>query len=127
MIWLLEAVVLAVHDEEIAERGGAEGVRDRGLLSSALARPQNKASYGDPSVFDLAAAYASGIIWNHPFIDGNKRTGFLAAYIFLDRNGWEMVAPEADAVDAVLALARKEMDEAGFVAWLKENSVDRSE
>ena len=127
MIWLLEAIVLAVHDEEIAERGGAEGVRDGGLLSSALARPQNKASYGDPSVFDLAAAYASGIIWNHPFIDGNKRAGFLAAYIFLDRNGWEMVAPEADAVDAVLALARKEMDEAGFAAWLKENSVSRSE
>jgi death-on-curing protein len=127
MIWLLEAIVLAVHDEEIAERGGAEGVRDGGLLSSALAHPQNKASYGDPSVFDLAAAYASGIIWNHPFIDGNKRAGFLAAYIFLDRNGWEMVAPEADAVDAVLALARKEMDEAGFAAWLKENSVSRSE
>ena len=127
MIWLLEAIVLAVHDDEIAERGGAEGVRDGGLLSSALARPQNKASYGDPSVFDLAAAYASGIIWNHPFIDGNKRAGFLAAYIFLDRNGWEMVAPEADAVDAVLALARKEMDEAGFAAWLKENSVSRSE
>ncbi len=122
--WLLEAVVIAVHDEQIAEHGGAQGLRDAGLLSSARAR--HKASYGDPSVFDLAAACASGIIWDHPFIDGNERTGFLAACVFLDLNGWELAAPEANAVAAVLALARKEIDEAGFAAWLRENSVSRS-
>ena len=77
--WLVEGVVIAVHAEQIAEHGGSNGLRDGGLLSSALARPQNIAGYGTPTVFDLAAAYAFGIVQNHPFIDGNKRTGFLAA------------------------------------------------
>jgi death on curing protein len=124
--WPLEGVVSAIHDELIAEHGGSPGVRDVGLLSSALARPQNQAAYGEPSVFDLAAAYAFGLIRNHPFVDGNKRTGFLAAYIFLDLNGWELRATEADAVAAVLALAAGEMDEAGFSEWVKTNSSVRS-
>ena len=80
--WLIEGVVIAVHGELIAEHGGSPGIRDAGLLASALARPQNRAAYGEPSVFDLAAAYAFGIIGNHPFVDGNKRTGFPAAYVF---------------------------------------------
>jgi len=92
-------------------------------LSSALARPQNQTAYGKPSVFDLAAAYAFGLIQNHPFVDGNKRVGFLAAYIFLELNGWELMASEAEAVAVVLALARGEMDEAGFSDWLKDNSL----
>jgi death on curing protein len=124
--WLLNGVVLALHDEQLAEHGGSPGVRDVGLLSSALARPQNQVAYGDPSVFDLAAAYAFGIIRNHPFMDGNKRTGFLAAYVFLDLNGWELMAHEDEAVAAVLALAAGEIQEAGFSEWLKTNSIVHS-
>ena len=121
--WLREDVVIAMHGEQIAEHGGSPGIRDAGLLSSALARPQNQVAYGKPSVFNLAAAYAFGVIQNHPFVDGNKRTGFLAAYVFLDLNGWELVASEAEAVSAVMALATGEMDEAGFSDWLKDNSL----
>ena len=121
--WLLSEVVVALHDEQLAEHGGSLGVRDAGLLSSALARPQNQAAYGDPSVFDLAAAYAYGIIRNHPFVDGNKRTGFLTAYVFLDMNGWELIAPEDEAVASVLALVTGEIEESGFSCWLKINSV----
>jgi death on curing protein len=120
--WLLESVIRAMQGEQIAEHGGGMGVRDSGLLASALARPKNKADYENPSVFDLAAAYAFGIIKNHPFIDGNKRTGFLAAYAFLKINGWHLVASETDAVLAVLALARGEMDEPAFSAWLERHS-----
>lgn len=124
--WLKEEVLIAVHDEQLAEHGGAEGVRDSGLLSSALARPKNLTEYERPSAFELAAAYAVGIVKNHPFVDGNKRTGFLAAYMFLALNGWELEAPEANAAAAVLALAAGEIDEAQFSAWLKENSVSIS-
>jgi death on curing protein len=124
--WLLNGVVLALHDEQLAEHGGSPGVRDAGLLSSALARPQNQLAYGNPSLFDLAAAYAFGIIRNHPFVDGNKRTGFLAAYVFLDLNGIELTAPEDEAVAAVMALAAGEMQETGFSEWLKTNSTVHS-
>jgi death on curing protein len=120
--WLREDVVIAMHDEQIAEHGGSSGLRDAGLLVSALARPQNQAVYGEPSAFDLAAAYAFGITMNHPFVDGNKRTGFLAAYVFLHRNGWELIASEVEAVEAVLALAIGEIDEAGLSNWLKDHS-----
>lgn len=126
--WILDEVILAIHDEQIAEHGGNSGIRDTGLLSSALTRPKQQAHYGDgPSVFDLAAAYAFGIIRNHPFIDGNKRTGFLAAYVFLNGNGWRLNAPEAEAFQAVQALAAGEMDESCFSDWLKKNSVVRDE
>jgi death-on-curing protein len=126
--WLREDVVIAMHGEQIAEHGGSPGVRDTGLLSSALARPQNQVAYGKPSVFDLAAAYTFGVIQNHPFVDGNKRAGFLAAYVFLDLNGWELVASEAEAVSAVMALATGEMDEVGFSDWHrgKDNSLTRT-
>ena len=125
--WLLEGVVIAMHGEQIAEHGGSLGIRDAGLLSSALARPQNQAVYSESSVFDLAAAYAFGIIRNHPFVDGNKRTGFLAAYVFLDLNGWQLMASEVEAVTAALALAASEMNEAGFADWLKTKPVIRVE
>jgi death-on-curing protein len=121
--WLKDEVLLAVHDEQLAEHGGAEGLRDAGLLSSALARPKNLARYEKPSAFDLAAAYAAGIIRNHPFVDGNKRTGFLAAYLFLALNGWELDVPEADAAAVVLDLAAGKTDEVQFSVWLKQNSV----
>ena len=121
--WLKEEVLIAVHDEQLVEHGGAEGVRDSGLLSSALARPKNLDGYEMPSVFDLAAAYATGIVRDHPFVDGNKRTGFLAAYMFLALNGWELDAPEANAAAVILELAAGKVDEAQFSVWLKENSV----
>ena len=121
--WLMEGVVVAVHGEQIAEHGGSPGIRDAGLLASALARPQNQAAYGRPTVFDLAAAYAFGIIQNHPFGDGNKRTAFLAAYVFLDLNGQQLMSSEAEAVAAILALTTGEMNESGFSDWLKNNSV----
>ncbi len=125
--WLLDGVVIAIHDEQIAEHGGRLGILNADLLSSALARPQHQANYGEPSVFDLAAAYAYGIIRNHPFMDGNKRTGFLAAYVFLNINGWELMSSEAEAVHAVLSLAAGEMDEPCFSNWLKNKSVIRAE
>ena len=124
--WLLDEVVIAIHDEQIAVHAGGLGIRDAGLLSSALARPKHKADYGDPSVFDLAAAYAYGIIRNHPFVDGNKRTGFLVAYVFLNINGWELRSSEVEAVNAVLNLAAGEMDEPFFSDWLKNKAVIRA-
>ncbi len=124
--WLLDEVVIAIHDEQIAVHGGSLGIRDSGLLSSALARPKHKANYGDPSVFDLAAAYAYGIIRNHPFVDGNKRTGFLVAYVFLHINGWDLRSREVEAVNAVLDLAAGEKDEPFFSEWLKNKSVIRT-
>ena len=124
--WLLDEVVIAIHVEQISVHGGSLGIRDSGLLYSALARPKHKANYGDPSVFDLAAAYAYGIIRNHPFVDGNKRTGFLVAYVFLHINGWELRSIEVEAVNAVLDLAAGEMDEPFFSEWLKNKSVIRT-
>ena len=87
-IWLNKAVVIAVHEVQLAEHGGGAGVRDQNLLESALARPENLAAYGEPDAIDLAAAYGFGISRNHAFIDGNKRTGFVAAVMFLRLNGW---------------------------------------
>ena len=121
--WLRPDVVIAIHDEQIAAHGGHPGIRDLALLLSALARPKNRAAYQTSSVFDLSAAYAAGIILNHPFVDGNKRTGFLAAYVFLILNGWALTASEAEAVDAVLALAVKDIDETAFSKWLKDRAI----
>lgn len=120
-IWVERTAVLLLHDESIALHGGASGVRDIGLLESALARPQNLHAYGEGDAAALAAAYAFGIIKNHPFIDGNKRTGFLAAVLFLEANGARFVASEADTVMRTLALAAGEIDEAEFAKWLREN------
>lgn len=118
-VWVLASVVHAMHDAQLAEHGGAAGVRDPGLLESALARPRNLHSCGESEPRALAAAYASGIVRNHPFVDGNKRAAFLTAYIFLRLNGFELVADEAAAAAAVLALASGEASEAGFAAWLR--------
>ena len=128
MTWrrLLDQVVIAIHDEQIAVHGGIPGIRDDGLLSSALARPKHKADYGDPIVFDVAAAYAYSIIRDHPFVDGNKRTGFLVAYVFLSINGWDLRSSEVEAVNVVIDLAAGEMDEPSFSDWLKNKSVIRA-
>ncbi len=117
--WIDPAVVLAVHEEQLAEHGGAAGVRDVGLLDSALARPRNLAHYGEPDVCELAAAYAFGLARNHPFIDGNKRSAFVATELFLMLNGWRLTASDADCVLVMLNLAAGELDEAPFADWLR--------
>ncbi|MDE0444515.1 MAG: type II toxin-antitoxin system death-on-curing family toxin [Gammaproteobacteria bacterium] len=120
--WLSQAAVLAMHERLLAEHGGTAGIRDPGLLDSALARPRQHHAYGDPDPFDMAAAYAAGIIRNHPFVDGNKRTGFMSAYVFLALNGVRTTAAEVDVVRVVTLLAANEIDEAAFAAWLRDNS-----
>ena len=123
-VWLLRSAVLAVHGQMIAEFGGTAGLRDEGLLDSALARPLNLFGYEDCQDLErLAAAYASGIIQNHPFIDGNKRTGFMAAYMFLGRNGLALVADEVSATTMTQALAASEIAEDEYATWLSQNTV----
>lgn len=119
--WIDEAVVWAIHEAQLAEHGGSAGVRDAGLLHSALARPQNLAAYGSPDIADCAAAYGFGIARNHPFIDGNKRTAFVCAELFIELNGATLSANDADCVTTMLALAAGEIEEAAFAAWLRTN------
>jgi death-on-curing protein len=121
-VWLRKDVLLAVHERLLAEHGGSVGIRDEGLLESALGRPQNLFAYGKPTLFDLASAYACGVIKNHPFVDGNKRTGFMAAYLFLGRNGYEFEAAEGDVVIKTLAVAAGEINEQRYAKWLESNS-----
>ncbi len=124
-IWLEAGVLRAVHDEQLAEHGGAAGVRDNGLFESALARPRQLASYGDPDLADLAAAYGYGLAKNHPFVDGNKRTAFVAVELFIDCNGHALVADDADCVVTMLAVAAGTMDEAQFADWIRQHTVPR--
>lgn len=124
-VWIDRAVLLAVHDEQLAEHGGALGTRDMGLFESAIARPQQMAHYGKPDAAELAAAYAVGISRNHPFVDGNKRTAFVAAELFLALNGLELKADDAACVMTMLAVAAGRMDEATFVRWLRDHSAPR--
>lgn len=119
--WLDLEAIMVMHDEQLAEHGGAPGVRDLGLLDSALARPRNAWSNGQEDLVALGALYASALMRNHPFVDGNKRTGFLAAYSFLYVNGLEIVADEAEVIVQCLSLAASEIDDAEFAAWLREN------
>ena len=124
-IWLDADVLRAVHEEQLAEHGGAAGTRDDGLFESALARPENLVAYGAPDAADLAAAYGFGIARNHPFIDGNKRTAFVAVELFLDLNGFDLTARDADCVLTMLAVAAGQMDEATFARWLRQHSQPR--
>ena len=121
-VWLSRQLILAIHDEQLAEHGGAIGVRDEGLLDSALARPLNRAGYGEPDTAELAALYAIAIARNHPFVDGNKRTAFAALFTFLALNGMVFEPPEVDAAMAVLQLASGEMDDEEFTAWVRANT-----
>jgi death-on-curing protein len=120
--WIGREECLALHDMMLSQYGGLPGLRDASLLESALARAPHLLSYGKPTLCDLAASYACGIIKDHPFNDGNKRTGFMLAAGFLELNGMEFHATEADAVLRTLALAAGEMSEAHYAAWLRENS-----
>ena len=120
--WFTREECLALHDLILSQYGGIVGVRDENLLESALARPRQRFAYGRPHPAEVAAAYAAGIIKNHPFLDGNKRTGFMLAGGFLERNGLFFFATEADAVIRTLALAAGEMTESAYAEWLGENS-----
>jgi death on curing protein len=119
--WILKETVLALQERLLSEFGGLSGLRDAGLLDSALARPSQLFAYGKPDLFELAAAYAFGLIRNHPFLDGNKRIGFTTAIVFLETNGYSFSASEADATIKTLALAAREIDETAYSDWLKEN------
>ena len=120
--WLAADVLLAVHEEQLAEHGGGAGVRDLRLFESALSRPQTIAAYGDPDAAALAAAYGVGLAKNHPFIDGNKRTAFVAVELFLALNGFELVADDAPCVLTMLAVAAGTPDEAAFAVWLRQHT-----
>jgi len=119
--WIPREVVLAMHGELLARFGGLAGVRDDGLLESALGRPIQQFVYGEPTLFDLAATYAAGIVKNHPFIDGNKRTRFMTAYTFLGANGLRFTAPEEEVVVQTRALAAGEIGEAEYAQWLSDS------
>jgi death on curing protein len=120
--WVDREVLLVLHDESLAEHGGGIGIRDMGLLESALMRPENLAMYGKPDYAELAAAYGYGLAKNHPFIDGNKRAAFLAVGLFLYINGYRLTASQSDATKAVLALAASEKSEEEFAQWIRDHS-----
>ena len=119
--WIDKREVLAIHEQLLALHGGASGLRDEGLLESALARPRQQFAYASPDIVDMAAAYTSGIVRNHPFVDGNKRSGFVAGVLFLEMNGYSFIAGEAEAAQAVLELAAGTVDEAGYAAFLRDH------
>ena len=119
--WVDPAVVLAIHDEQLAEHGGQIGVRDQGLLESALARPRTQYTYGESSLPRLAASYAFGISCNHPFIDGNQRTSLVVAELFLVLNGMELRATDAECVSTFLAIAAGELTEDELADWIASN------
>ena len=121
--WINRRALLLLHGESLVLHGGAQGIRDEGLLDSALSRPENLAAYGQPDVFDCAAAYAFGLAKNPPFIDGNKRTGFLGAGMFLRLNGYRLTASQQDATLTMLALAASELSEADYADWLRQHSA----
>jgi death-on-curing protein len=117
--WIDPKVVQAVHESQLAEHGGRDGVLDQGLVESALARPQNLAAYENPDVADLAAAYACGIAKNHGFADGNKRTGWIAARLILADNGYTVVSAQADVVALMLGVAAGTVNEAAVADWFR--------
>lgn len=117
--WINKQALLLLHDESLSLHGGASGIRDEGLLDSALARPLHLDHYGSPDVADLAASYGVGLAKNHPFVDGNKRVAFLAVGLFLYLNGQRLIATQAEATVTIFAVAAGELDDASFAAWLR--------
>jgi death-on-curing protein len=118
-VWIDQQVVLAIHDEQLAEHGGRPGIRDMGLLESALAQPRRRSASGDPDLADIAAAYGYALARNHAFVDGNKRTAFVAVELCLAMHGAELVADDAACVLAVLGVAAGDIDEAAFATWIR--------
>jgi death on curing protein len=123
-VWIDERDALALHDRLLALHGGAVGLRDDGLLKSALARPRQHFAYAEsPDIVDMAAAYTCGIVRNHPFVDGNKRTGFVVGVLFLELNGYHFNASEENAAQVVLELASGNLDEGGCIAFLRAHAL----
>ena len=122
-IWLDRAVLIAAHGEQLVEHGGASGMRGENLFDSALTRPVNLAAYGEPDAAALAAAYGVGLAKNHPFVDGNKRTAYIAVETFLILNGYVLDATDAECVLTMLAVASGDLDEAAFANWLRDRLV----
>jgi death on curing protein len=118
-VWISRPLVLAIHDEQLAEHGGAMGIRDEGLLESALARPLNRAGYGEPDIAELAGLYAIAIARNHPFVDGNKRTAYVALKTFILLNGYGFLVGDVDAVVHMLQMAAGDIDDETFIAWVR--------
>jgi len=116
--WVSVRVALSIHSAQLAEHGGADGVRDLGLLESAMARPQHLASFGTPTLCELAASYGFGIAWNDPFADGNKRIAFVVCLLFLAKNGLDVTATDADCIRVFWALAADELTEAELAGWI---------
>jgi death-on-curing protein len=123
--WVSLAGTLAIHDRLLVDYGGDAGIRDQGLLESALSAPKNHFHYGENDIFLLAATYANAITQNHPFIDGNKRTAFVVATTFISRNGYLFAAAEIDALQQMLALTVKEITKEQFAEWLRQNSKSK--
>jgi len=124
-VWIERSVILAAHDEQLAEHGGSPGIRDAGLLDSALARPLNRAAYGKPDAAELAAAYAYGLATNHPFVDGNKRIAFIALELFLALNGHRLVIDDVNCAMSMLAVAAGTMKETALADWIRRHSKRR--
>lgn len=123
--WITEVHIFRIHNVLLARFGGLEGIRDEGMLDSALNRPKQLFNFGKPTVFELAAAYSFGLVRNHPFLDGNKRIGFMSAYTFLGINGYQLQASEEEAVIMTRDLAAGEATEAEYAAWLENSCVKR--
>lgn len=120
--WIRDDVVLAIHEAQLAEHGGETGIRDLGLLDSALSRPRNAAAYADLSVPGLGALYALGITANHPFVDGNKRVAAVLLETFLEDNGFQLIADDSELYDAMMALAKGETNDSAFTEWVVQRS-----
>lgn len=123
--WIDKRLLITLHDESLALHGGASGIRDEGLLDSALNRAVNLAMYGTPDFAELAAAYGVGLAKNHAFVDGNKRAAFLSVGLFLGLNGYKLKATRVDATLTMLAVASGDIDEANFAVWLRQNTVQK--
>ena len=126
IVWITEAVILAIHDEQLAQHGGATGLRDAGLLQAAMARPKQRAAYANPDLAELAALHALAIAQNHPFIDGNKRTALVALELFLALNGQSLGAGDADTVLAILAMAAGTISDDDFIAWVRRHAASQA-
>lgn len=122
-MWLPLKLIIGLHDRQIELHGGLAGTRDPGLLESAVARPLNAWAHGEEDIFMLASLHAAGLMRNHPFLDGNKRIGFLSALLFLEANGWRMAAPMAERLAFTLQLAASEIDENVYADWLRRSCV----
>ncbi|MBG0749023.1 MAG: type II toxin-antitoxin system death-on-curing family toxin [Planktothrix agardhii KL2] len=122
-LWISEAIVRVIHQDQIQQHGGSLGLRDENLLSASLARPRHLFAYGQPDLFDLAAAYGYGLAKNHPFIDGNKRTAFMVMYVFLGLNQYLIEVPEIEVVQIMEGLATDQETQETLAQWLRKNSV----